>query len=252
MLNTKRKVKVMGLKIAICDDDILDLENEFNLIDSIFTDKQIEHEIKTFNISQELLDSDDLYDMAFLDIEMDGINGIETAKQILERNKDCFIFFITNYSIYLDNAFDVKAFRYLSKPVDKTRLCAGIDSAVEKIRDNTLMLSVTNYKNKLVVDVEISSVIYIENSNRHTHIVTTEYDFIAEEPFVGVKSNIEKEVNYFAETHQSFFVNMRYVTHYDRTDVVLSYAGREYKVDMSRRKYNAFDEKIFRMAKVLK
>lgn len=242
----------MELTLAICDDDLLDLEHELDLIDSIFTAKQINHKIKTFRTSQEFLDSDDSFDMVFLDIEIDNRNGIDLAKHILERNKDCFIFFITNYSIYLDNAFDVKAFRYLSKPIDKTRLCAGIDSAVEKIRDNTLMLTITNYKNKLTVDIEIASVIYIENSNRHTHIVTTDYDFIAEEPFVVVKSNIEKDVNYFAETHQSFFVNMRYVTHYDRKDVVLSYGGENHKVDMARRKYNAFDEKIFKMAKVLK
>lgn len=242
----------MTLNVAICDDDIKDLQYEKALIHSIFTDKQIQHTIKIFSSPQELLASDLKYDMVFLDIEMNDLSGIDLAKRILAEKKDCFVFFITNYSIYLDNAFDIKAFRYLSKPLDETRLRSGIDSAIDKIHDAISTISLTNFQNKLTVNIVLSSIIYIETNRRRTHVVSADYNFIAEEPFSVVKKQIETQVKYFAMPHQSFFVNLRYVTDYNKQDVFLIYGNKQYKIDMSRRGYADFDKKMFLMAGELK
>lgn len=238
----------MILNVAICDGDIADLQSEKTIIHSVFADKQIQHTIKIFSIPQELLASDLEYDMVFLDIEMKDISGIDLAKRILAEKKDCFVFFITNHSIYLDDAFDIKAFRYFSKPLDKTRLSSGIDSAVRKIRDSISTIILTNFQNKLTINIELSSIIYIETDKRRTHVVSADYDFIAEEPFSAVKKQIETQVGYFALPHQSFFVNLRYVTCYNKQDVFLTYGKKQYKIDMSRRGYAGFDKKMFLMA----
>ena len=238
--------------IAVCDDDASALESEARLIREAFDEQNAEHDIKTFRDPYALLRSEAEFDMAFLDIEMDGLNGIELAKSVAERNKDCFIFFITNYSVYLDSAFDVNAFRYLSKPVDKNRLSLGIATALERINEKTKILRVKNFKNKLSADINMTTIIFIENTGRRTRIVTTQYDFVAEEVFSSVKAQIEKEVNYFAMPHQSYYVNLRYVKNYTKEKVELAYSGNTYEAMMSRRRYNGFDAKMFDMAKTIR
>ncbi|MCH5210884.1 MAG: response regulator transcription factor [Oscillospiraceae bacterium] len=237
------------MRIAICDDEQKFLENEAKLICDIFVEKGVPQELMTFNSPKELLDSGITYDMIFLDIEMPEMSGIDLARQISQKNKDCSIFFITNYPVYLDKAFDVNAIRFFTKPVDRTRLSEGIDRALERIDSLTKVISVVNFDNKLSVTLSISSIIFIENIGRRTRIVSTEYDFIAEEVFSSLKNQIGKEVNYFAAPHQSYFVNLHYVTAHNKTDVTLSYAGKTYSAEMSRRQYNEFDKKMFLQAK---
>ena len=238
----------MKLNIVMCDDDSVALNAEHELIASVFSDRGIDCSYDKFTDPDRLLSSDISYDIAFLDIEMEGTDGLTAAKKLMEKNKDCIIFFITNYSVYLDRAFDVRAFRYLPKPLDRARLESGIDSALERIRDRVRSIRLTNYKNKVEADIAVASIIFIETDGRHTHVVTTEHDFIAEEHFKTIKDMIEKEVTYFAQSHQSYLVNMRYVTYYDRLSVILSYGGKKYKAEMSRRQYNSFDEKFFKQA----
>ena len=146
----------MKLKIAVCDDELSDLNTEIEMINSIFTEKQTDCEYCIFHDPNELLSAGADYDMAFLDIKMDGIDGIALSKKLIEKNKNCFVFFITNYQIYLDKAFDVGAFRFLPKPLDRSRLERGIDSALERIKDRDRRISLTNRKNKVTVDIEIS------------------------------------------------------------------------------------------------
>ncbi len=239
----------MKLHIAVCDDEKAALEYETDLISKILYEKNANIELNTYNSPSDLLNSGKTYDMVFLDIEMDGMNGIELAEKIREKNQNCFVFFITNYSVYLDKAFDVRAIRYLTKPVDLDRLSAGIDFVLGSIASASKKISVTNFKNKLTVEIEIADIIYISNSGRHAKIVTKQYEFETEEIFSTVKQMIEKEVNYFATPHQSYYVNLKYVTRYTKTDVQMSYGGNTYNILMTRRRYKEFDIKFFEMAK---
>ncbi len=241
----------MTLHIAVCDDEKAALEYEADLVSKILYEKKANIELSTYNSPSDLLSSGKIYDMVFLDIEMDGMNGIELAEKIREKNENCFVFFITNYSLYLDRAFDVRAIRYLTKPVDPDRLSSGIDYVLDSIASASKKISVTNFKNKLTVEIKTADIIYVSNSGRHAKIVTKQYEFETEEVFSAVKQMIEKEVNYFAAPHQSYYVNLRYVTGYTKTDVKMSYGGRAYKTMMSRRRYKDFDIKFFEAAKVI-
>lgn len=239
----------MTLHIAVCDDEIKDLKREADLVEKILYEKAVEFELNTYKIPSDLLDSEKIYDMVFLDIEMGGMNGIELAEKIHEKSEKCFVFFITNYSIYLDKAFDVRAIRYLTKPVDPDRLSAGIDFALESIEAAAKNISLTKHKAKLTIDVNISDIIYICNTGRHTQVVTTLYTFEAEEVFSVVKQMINKEVKYFAMSHQSYYLNLKYVTEYTKNEVKMSYAGNTYQALMSRRRYKDFEIKFFETAK---
>ena len=75
-------------------------------------------------------------DIALLDIEMPGMNGIELAKYIKEKYANCIIIFITAYDRfdYAIEAMHIKAFDYLLKPWKEERLCELIDTAIENVR----------------------------------------------------------------------------------------------------------------------
>ena len=75
-------------------------------------------------------------DIALLDIEMPGMNGIELAKYIKEKYAECIIIFITAYDRfdYAIEAMHIKAFDYLLKPWKEERLCELIDTAIENVR----------------------------------------------------------------------------------------------------------------------
>ena len=239
------------MRIAICDDDAADLAAEYEIIGSVLDEKGVEYSFDKFSEPSELLAADG-FDIAFLDVEMGGMTGIDLARRLHEINKDCLVFFITNYSVYLDSAFDVNAIRYLTKPIDRARLSSGIDSAIERIESANKKITVTNFKNKLKTDIAVSDIIYISNSGRRAKITAVRCEFETEEIFSEIKEMIESEVNYFAMPHQSFYVNLKYVTGYNKTMVTMSYAGRTHKVFMTRRRYKDFDARFFELAKDLR
>ena len=198
------------MRIAICDDDAADLAAEYEIIGSVLDEKGVAYTFDRFSDPAELLAAD-RFDIAFLDVEMDGMTGIELA-----------------------------------------RLSSGIDSAIERIEAANKKIIVTNFKNKLKTDIAVSDIIYISNSGRRAKITAVQCEFETEEIFSEIKDMIESEVNYFAMPHQSFYVNLKYVTGYNKTDVTMSYAGRTYKVFMTRRRYKDFDARFFELAKDLR
>ena len=239
-------------KIAICDDERDTLTKESCLIQELLDEKKISYKIDTYTTAEELLSSHVLYDILFLDVEMGNLNGIDVAEKLLESKEDTFIFFITNYSIYSDRASDIHAHRFLSKPVDKDRLSNGIDSALKKISDVTKIITATDMETKKRYKIPIASIIFIENTGRHTKIyLTTRPAFIVDEIFSIIKERIESEVEYFAMPHQSYYVNMRFVDDYDKKEVKISYGKKSYTAIMTRGRYRTFNDKMFEMAKLL-
>lgn len=232
------------MQILVCDDEANAADEISYMLQDIFKAKSIDVVITKSTNPSQIIESSKTYDMAFLDVEMGNKNGIEVAETLLKRNPECFIFFITNYSIYLDEAFDIKAFRYINKPVDKERIVSSVNKALIKIEERNKTIVLTK-KTKRKVKISVASIIYIENSNRHTYVVTREDAFIVEEPFAEVKALLEKESDSFVLAHQSFFVNLKYVSYYDNTVVKLAHRDKEYDVHMSRRKYADFDNKMF-------
>ena len=230
--------------ILVCDDEANVVDEMSCMLQDIFKTKSIDITIAKSTNPGEIVESNETYDMAFLDIEMGERNGIEVEETLLKRNPECFIFFITNYSIYLDDAFDVKAFRYINKPIDRKRIISSVNKALMKIEERNKTIVLTK-KTKRKVKISVSSIIYIENSSRHTYVVTKEDTFIADEPFAEVKALLEKESNSFILTHQSFFVNIKFVSYYDNTIVKLAHKDKVYEVHMSRRKFADFDDKMF-------
>lgn len=99
--------------IAICDDEELIREQVKNLV----VKQQPDAYVNLYGTGEELLAENRNFDMVFLDIQMDGMNGIEAARKLRERNAQTIVIFITGMREYVFEAFDVHAFQYLLKPI---------------------------------------------------------------------------------------------------------------------------------------
>ena len=93
-------------------------------------------------------------DIALLDIEMPGMNGIELAKYIKEKYAECIIIFITAYDRfdYAIEAMHIKAFDYLLKPWKEERLCELISTAIENVRSMQKTDSIVHSQKHVIKD----------------------------------------------------------------------------------------------------
>ena len=132
------------MNIAICDDDKSFRDLLEKHLKNYFDERSIPLNFFQFSSGEDLLKSDMLFDLAFLDVEMEKINGIDTGKALKRKNPHNIIFVITSYEGYLDDAFKFHAFRFLSKPLNVVRLYKALDDAAELINNDIIVFSMFN------------------------------------------------------------------------------------------------------------
>ena len=105
------------MRIAVCDDERKAAE------DLIARIKKIDRECRVFCYTEGIsLLHDGCFDLVFLDIGMEPMNGMEAAKRLREMNQKVLIVFITALKEYVFDSFEVGAFWYLLKPVSQDKL----------------------------------------------------------------------------------------------------------------------------------
>lgn len=120
------------IRIAVCDDSFFDREINKLYIEDYMEQKGYETEIQTFSSGRELLSSDlTEYALVFLDIYMDGINGIETARAINRVNPGMKIVFCSSSPEFVSESFEVEAYRYFIKPMKRDKFKELMDELFE-------------------------------------------------------------------------------------------------------------------------
>ena len=90
---------MMKLNIAICDDNKLVLENEKTLIEETLKEMGMPYKMDKYQNPENLIKNAWQYDLVFLDVEMDEVNGIVAAESIHNVNKECLLFFVGLYGL---------------------------------------------------------------------------------------------------------------------------------------------------------
>ncbi|MBP3359747.1 MAG: response regulator transcription factor [Clostridia bacterium] len=226
------------MRLAVCDDNIKDIISEKSLLCSVLEELNIDGEIDTFLSGTELIDSNTEYQLIFLDIEMSDINGIQVAELIHRKNENCLICFITNHEHYIDAAMNKHAFRFWSKPVNRTQLTYAIKSAREEIESKKLKIILTSNNQKIAV--YFTDIICAYTESRHTYIITTHGSYEVKEAFKYINEKLRKK--YFARPHMSYCINMHYVVSFDRIRVTCEYENQRFYAPISRRMLGNFEK----------
>ena len=110
------------IRIAVCDDDACMSDAVRTMAAGFFRRKNREAAVLQFSSGKELLDYDKPVDILFLDIRMKGLDGMETARKLRERDFKGFLIFITVLKEMVFQSFEVQAYDYLLKPPGKSSL----------------------------------------------------------------------------------------------------------------------------------
>lgn len=230
------------MNIAICDDEKSCQNDIMKHVKFYFNDNKIPCNILAFDNAEDLLNCNIVFDIAFLDVEIGEANGINVGKQLMLNNERLIIFIVTAYNRYLDDAFDLKAFRFLSKPIQPQRLYNALDSAVELL-NNTIISFIECQENKRI-KLALRDIIFVEICNRKTKITSVNGEYLSNEKISFWKDKLS--ASYFAIPHSSFIINMNYSFEYKRTQVKLKHNNNSYVVPISARNQSDFRRIYFK------
>lgn len=134
------------LNISICDDSKTDLNFLSDLLKKWSKQREISIKTEIFNSAESFLfhyAEDKTCDILLLDIEMGEMDGVTMAKKLRHENDTVQIIFITGYSEYIAEGYEVSALNYLMKPLNPEKLFTVLDRACEKLKQNEKQLNLT-------------------------------------------------------------------------------------------------------------
>lgn len=218
------------MKIAICDDNLNIVDEVKNLLDEYALSKNLSLDISTFNDGQAVLESDERFNIAIIDVEMPGCNGIELGKILREKNRHIVLMYITSHKKYLDEALNLNAARFFEKPIDSKRFYDGLDNALKRIDNTTIKFFLK--EDNASVRINANDIIYVEIEpigHRKTKIVTEEKTYISSNKIVFWEEHLISSL--FVKTHKSYIINMEYITKYENNTLQLD---GKYNIPISR------------------
>ena len=225
------------MNIAICDDERVIREQINELIK-----KENPGVCPDFyETGDSLLAAGKQFDIVFLDIQMDGTDGIETAKKVRERStlkgaEDTILIFITGIREYVFEAFDVAAFHYLLKPIEEDKFREVFQRAKRELEKRKKQRWETIFikTRKRSYTLEKDSILYIESRAKKVEIHTTGKIIEAYASMNEMEALLGES---FYRCHRGYLVNMAYVAEYDGESVTLN--NGEY-VYLAKEKYGEF------------
>lgn len=220
--------------IALCDDQSTFIEEFTRQLTACFNRQSVSFSLQPFSDGQSLLDSQEHYDIIFLDIQMDKLSGLDTAHILRRRGVSSPIIFLTAYKQYVFDAFDVGAFHYLVKPIDPNKLQHTINQLSKQLIGNF-----TFKTGETVNTVPLHEILYIEVMDRKILLHTAK----EMHEFYGKLQQIEAQVSTdFFRCHRSYLVNLNQVSGFDKTSICLS---NKESIPLSKRKYRIFSTAFF-------
>lgn len=223
------------LRIAICDDDSKFTGELETLVIKESRKLGIRAETEVFSDGKTLLksiQSGEHYELIFIDIEMEQVDGITAARKIREIDRTVLLIYVSGYDKYLQELFEVEPFRYLSKPLDHEKFARYFRDSYNRINETEVFYQFTF--NKEIRKVPVKDIVYFESNNR---IVNVHFKDGTYEYFYGKLNNVEKELaasrQYFLRIHQSFLVNYDYVKKMNFFNMTISFMNKELDLKIS-------------------
>lgn len=208
------------IKFAICDDEPIMVHEISNQLSQYMDGRKITpYSVTSFSNGCALLESDCNFDIVFLDIQMDNLDGIETAKILRQRRNRSLLIFVTVLKEYVFNAFEVEAYDYLLKPLDSEHFERTMDRAVSTLAQRTDKSIVIQRGSSCDV-VPLAQIVYCEVQGRKVYVHQSDGKII---DFYDNLENFERQMDSrFFRCHRSYLVNLDYVRGCDTGLVTLS------------------------------
>lgn len=225
-----------NLRIAVCDDDPIDLEQAIILINQYDVCKNFD--IISYIRAVDLLKTSATkpFDVVLLDIEMETPNGYEIAKKLALQSNPPVIIFVTKSSAYSLKGYGI-ALRYLQKPLNRATLEEALDASVHEAIAHRLYFT----SDDKTVALPLREILYIEMFGHYAvvHTGTSEYRFRS--TLKEIQAKLPQ--GYFALPHKSVLVNFDHVRSASKTEVMMD---NDDIIPISRRRHQEFNAAFFR------
>lgn len=220
------------IKVAIVDDEKVIREQ----IRTLAMRQGAEVRADVYAAGSELLASDREYDVVFLDIQMEGVSGIDTARELRKKAEDTVVIFVTANKEYVFEAFDVSAFHYLLKPVEEKKFAEVFERAASESEKRNMRRSepflVRTRERSITLDTK--DILYVESRGKKVEIHTMKESL----EMYGSMNELESQLgSSFFRCHRSYLVNMSHIAEYDSESILLNNGKTVY---MSKDKYRFF------------
>ncbi len=232
------------MRVAICDDEKPMQTILENLLDEFGRLRNIDISIDKFDNGHDLLRvlNEKEYEIVFMDHQMQDIDGMETSRLIRSRNTDCVIIFVSAFPEVAVNSYEVNAFRFIVKPINKEKLFKAIDDHLRSIDyDNLLILNTNDGKWK----IKMSDIIYAEAKGKHTIVRTVQKSFEINIHMKKIEDKLPSEK--FCRCQRAYIAGFAHINNHTNTEIIFDNGERAQigKAYYSKFK-NAFQEYIMR------
>lgn len=235
----------MRIKIAVCDSD----GEAGAYLGELIASQKPDALVEVFASAEELLACDREFHIYFLDIK--GIAGMEIARHLRQREKGyrSIIIFVTGYREYMEEAFDVQAFHYLMKPIDKEKFAQVLERAcreavfIQSQRAGHVLLKIMDREEGGHRKVLLQDIYYVESNNKNVIVHTVEGIF----PVQGTMEEFEQVLGEgFYRCHRCYLVNMAWITGYNQREIQVADGET---VMLAQKRYGVFVKAYLRYAK---
>ena len=218
------------MNIAVVDDEKLITEQICGLIEKQMPDCCLE----SYTAGEELLAAEKRFDIVFLDIQMDGMDGIEVARTLRAKQDGIVLIFVTGNREYVFDALDLYAFQYLLKPVDERKFREVLERAAGEVAKKKEKRGLFIKKRNLTLDQ--ADILYIESRAKKVEIHTAGSKDIIE--IYATMEELEGQLGEdFYRCHRAYLVNMEHITEYDNDSITVTNGDKIY---LTKKKYGDF------------
>lgn len=210
------------IRVGICDDMPEETIRQKGMVERIGKRSGMNMEILIFEEGEELLQeiqSHGHIDILLLDIEMGGINGIETARIIRESDFQTVLIFISAYDQYCKEMISVQPFAFLDKPVKEEELERVLKRVIDiKFAECERFLF---FSQKHRYSIPLHQILYFESKGRQICIYCEKEKYLFYGKLNAVEKEIEKSNMKFARIHVSYFINLNHIKEWNYDSVIM-------------------------------
>ena len=213
----------MKYQFAICDDRPEDSRLVSRLCAQWAAQTGAEAELETFPSAEAFLfryEEKKDFDVLLLDIEMTGMDGVALAKTVRQDNEAVQIVFITGYSDYIAEGYEVSALHYLMKPVNEEKFYQVLTRAVSRLARNEpyITLELPNE----TVRIPLPEIRYLDVQQNYATI-HAKANYTLKRPLSEFEASLDQR---FCRIGRSCIINLTYIRRVTRTEAELTTGER--------------------------
>lgn len=218
------------LQIAVCDDEQVVAAHLKKMVADIMEKKNQNFFVRTFLSGEELLCSEIRYDLIFLDIEMPGLDGIETGKRLQKKYPGSKIVMATGMRERVKEAFVIRAFRFVTKPFEMEELTEAIEAFLNGRIGNE---EIEVYWNRNLIRVRQRDIIYVEAYDGYIELYIKGRTCRKETTLSKLKKELNEKM--FFRIHRKHIINLSQIESYQKGTVCMA-EGQKLLVSKRNRK----------------